>query len=53
MVGHSHDGVTTKRSYGVDVYDIDHPWTPSFSIGLVKSEYESINQFRLTWEDEH
>ena len=38
LVGHpSSDGVTIKMPYGVDVF-IDQLRTPSFSIGLVKTE---------------
>ena len=38
LVGHpSSDGVTIKMPYGVYVY-IDQLRTPSFSIGLVKTE---------------
>ena len=38
LVGHpSSDGVTIKMPYGVDVF-IDQLCTPSFPIGLVKTE---------------
>ena len=38
LVGHSSsDGVTIKMPYGVDVF-IDQLRTPSFRIGLVKTE---------------
>ena len=42
LVGYpSGDGVTIKIPYGVDVLYIDQPCTPSFPIGLVKTESES------------
>ena len=42
----SSDGITIKIPYGVDVFYIDQPCTPSFSIGLVKTE--SLEEFRQT-----
>ena len=30
------------------LYYMDQPHTPSFSTGLVKTEYESLDQLRLT-----
>ena len=44
----SSDGVTKKKKpYGLDVY-ISQPCTPSFHIGLVKTESELLDQLRLT-----
>ena len=44
----SSDGVTKKKQpYGLDVY-ISQPCTPSFRIGLVKTESELLDQLRLT-----
>ena len=42
------DGVIIKIPYGVDVLYIGQPCTPSFWIGLVKIESESLDQLRLT-----
>ena len=48
LVNHlSCDGVTMKIPYGVFYYN-DQPCIPSFPIGLVKTESESLAQLRLT-----
>ena len=44
----SSDCVTMKTPYGVGFYYIDQPGTPTFPIGLVKTESEVLDQFRLT-----
>ena len=33
-------------------YTINQSCTPSFPIGMVKTEPESLDKLRLTWEDE-
>ena len=43
LVDHpSSDGVTIKIPYGVMFYYIDQPRTPSFPIGMVKTESDFI-----------
>ena len=55
MVDHpSSDGVAIKIYYGVDIYYINQPRTPSFSIGLVKLSLTLLlDQLRWAYGDEH
>ena len=49
LVSHpSSDSVKIKIPYGVDIYHINQPYTPSFHTGLVTTESKSLDKTRMT-----
>lgn len=49
---HSFDGVTMKVPYGGDVYYINQPFAPYLHLVVVKTEFESLNQLKVTLREE-